>query len=63
MSDFNRVSNEDQDHVLLTSSEDANLNSLLADEVVMQWLMDLEGYPPSDAADIDAEAPARRMHA
>jgi hypothetical protein len=62
MSDFNAIFDEDQDQVLLATSEDANLNSLLSDEVVMQWLMDLEGHSPT-VADIDTECSVRRMHA
>ncbi len=63
MSDFNANFDEDQDQVLLATSEDANLNSLLSDEVVMQWLMDLDGHSSTATADIDSEFTVRRMHA
>jgi len=42
MSDFNLITNDDQDDFDLAASDDANMDSLLSDEVVMQWLMDLE---------------------
>ncbi|MEN1728883.1 MAG: hypothetical protein AAGJ52_10640 [Pseudomonadota bacterium] len=42
MTDFNLIINENQDAELVATSEDSDFNSLLSDEVVMQWLMDLE---------------------
>jgi hypothetical protein len=63
MSDFNLVTNEDQDHLLLATTQDARLDSLLSDEVVMQWLMDLEDEPGSSGVGIDAESSVKRMHA
>jgi len=63
MSDFNANFDEDQDQVLLATTEDANLNSLLSDEVVMQWLMDLDEHSSTAAADTDSEFTVRRMHA
>jgi len=49
---------QDQDQPRLNVSADANLNGLLSDQVVMQWLMDLEAHGLDD----DTEA-SKRHHA
>jgi hypothetical protein len=64
MADFNLIINENHDVDIVASSEDTNLDGLLSDDVVMQWLMDLEAEDL--AADLEdggkAEA-ARQLHA
>jgi len=63
MADLNRVFDDEQDHALLEANEDANLDGLLSDQVVMQWLMDLEDCDDYGAADNDENSSPKRMHA
>ncbi len=58
MADFNLIINDDHDADLIASVDDTAFNGLLSDEVVMQWLMDLEAE--DSAADLtDSAEPAR----
>ncbi len=61
MANLNLVTSDDPS--LLTVNEDASFNSLLSDDVVMQWLMDLE----ADGLDSEGEPIAadskKRLHA
>jgi len=58
MADFNLIINDDHDADLIASVDDTAFNGLLSDEVVMQWLMDLEAE--DSAADLtDSAEPVR----
>jgi len=51
MTDFSTSSNENHDFEIIASSGEYNLNSLLSDEVVMQWLMDLDTEDQANCSD------------
>ncbi|AKS43337.1 hypothetical protein [Wenzhouxiangella marina] len=64
MADFNLIINDNHDADLIASVDDSSFNGLLSDEVVMQWLMDLEAE--DSAADLEEsrdEMTARRLQA
>jgi hypothetical protein len=64
MADFNLIINENHDVDIVASSEDTNLDGLLSDEVVMQWLMDLEAEDlAADLADGGKAEAAKQLHA
>ena len=51
MADFNPNTNETSEADLIVTAEDSRYTSLLCDEVVMDWLMNLEAE--DCAADLD----------
>jgi hypothetical protein len=64
MAEFNLIINDNDDVELITSVDETAFNGLLSDEVVMQWLMDLESEDV--AADLDDsrhQSEPRRLHA
>lgn len=64
MDNFDASFNDEQDQLLIATTEDVKVNSLLSDDVVMQWLMDLEAEGlDSEAPESDAEFSRKRMHA
>ncbi len=64
MADFNLIINEDEDMELVASVDDSAMEGMLSDEVVMQWLMDLEAEDSAaDLQDQCQESAAVRLHA
>lgn len=64
MADFNLIINDDHDADLIASVDESAFNGLLSDEVVMQWLMDLEAEDSaSDLEDSRDLQTARQLHA
>jgi hypothetical protein len=64
MAEFNLIINENDDVELITSVDESVFNGLLSDEVVMQWLMDLESEDvASDLDDSRHQDEPRRLHA
>ena len=64
MAEFNVIINENDDVELITSVDESAFNGLLSDEVVMQWLMDLESEDAaSDLDDSRHQPEPRRLHA
>jgi hypothetical protein len=64
MAEFNLIINDNDDVELITSVDETAFNGLLSDEVVMQWLMDLESEDvASDLDDARAQPEPRRLHA
>lgn len=64
MAEFNVIINENDDVELITSIDESAFKGLLSDELVMQWLMDLEAEDV--AADLDDsrhQVEPRRLHA
>ncbi|MFU8831736.1 MAG: hypothetical protein ACNA7J_06215 [Wenzhouxiangella sp.] len=52
MAEFNLVFDEnDEDGDLIASVDESAFNGLLSDEVVMQWLMDLESQESEASAE------------
>jgi hypothetical protein len=64
MAEFNLIINDNDDVELITSVDETAFNGLLSDEVVMQWLMDLESEDVAADLDDSRHQPApRRLHA
>lgn len=62
MAEFNLILNDESDVDLVTAVHDTELDSLLSDEVVMQWLMELDAEPATNDAAVSFFEP-RRMNA
>ncbi|MGY6631557.1 MAG: hypothetical protein ACXIUL_11165 [Wenzhouxiangella sp.] len=62
MAEFNLILNDDSDVDLVTAVHDTELDSLLSDEMVMQWLMELDAEPANSDATLSLIEP-RRMNA
>jgi hypothetical protein len=64
MAEFNLIINENDDVELITSVDETAFNGLLSDDVVMQWLMDLESEDVAADLEDNRHQPApRRLHA
>lgn len=64
MAEFNLIINDNDDVELITSVDESVFNGLLSDEVVMQWLMDLESEDVASDLDDNRHQPEpRRLHA
>lgn len=64
MAEFNLIINENEDVDLITSVDESAFNSMLSDEAVMQWLLDLESEDAaSDLDDVRHQPEPRRLHA
>ncbi|MGY6586845.1 MAG: hypothetical protein ACXIUB_01010 [Wenzhouxiangella sp.] len=62
MAEFNLILNDESDVDLVTAVHDTELDSLLSDEVVMQWLMELDSEPAINDSALTLIEP-RRMNA
>jgi hypothetical protein len=61
MADFNLIIDNDEQMDLVATTEDKDLNSLLADDVVLEWLLQLEAESPANQP--ISETPSARLQA
>ncbi len=62
MAEFNLIHSDDSNVDLIATAHDTELDSLLSDEVVMQWLMELDAEPAINDPSV-AQIEPRRAHA
>lgn len=63
MAQLNLITTDDHDQLELAAKESTCFDSLLADDVVMQWLMDLEAAGLDSEGECEPAAIDEHVHA